>query len=108
VGNGLKFTREGGVDLSAERGADGKGVKLLVRDTGVGIRPEDVPFLFQEFKQPDPSAAKEFGGTGLGLAISRKLLTLLGGSVTVDSTPGQGSLFTITLPENPPAGEKSA
>jgi signal transduction histidine kinase len=103
VGNALKFTREGGVEISAERVPDASAVRISVKDTGVGIRPEDIPFLFQEFKQPDPAAVREFGGTGLGLAIVRKLTGLLGGSVLVESEPGKGSLFTVTLPVQGPA-----
>jgi signal transduction histidine kinase len=108
VGNALKFTREGKVSVSAEKAQDGTHVRLQVRDTGVGIRAEDIPFLFQEFKQPDPSTVREFGGTGLGLAIVRKLSTLLGGSVAVESEPGKGSTFTLTLPlQAPPTGGNS-
>jgi signal transduction histidine kinase len=102
VGNALKFTREGGVELSAERIPDGTAVRFSVKDTGVGIRPEDIPFLFQEFKQPDPAAVREFGGTGLGLAIVRKLTNILGGSVSVESELGKGSVFTVTLPVQGP------
>jgi signal transduction histidine kinase len=98
VGNALKFTREGGVEVSAEKTSDGTAVRFSVKDTGVGIRAEDIPFLFQEFKQPDPAAVREFGGTGLGLAIVRKLVNILGGSVSVQSEPGRGSVFTVTLP----------
>ena len=108
VGNALKFTREGKVSVSAEKAQDGTHVRLQVRDTGVGIRAEDIPFLFQEFKQPDPSTVRELGGTGLGLAIVRKLSTLLGGSVAVESEPGKGSTFTLTLPlQAPPTGGNS-
>jgi signal transduction histidine kinase len=102
VGNALKFTREGGVEISAERVPDASAVRISVKDTGVGIRPEDIPFLFQEFKQPDPAAVREFGGTGLGLAIVRKLTGLMGGSVSVESELGKGSLFTVTLPLQAP------
>jgi signal transduction histidine kinase len=106
VGNALKFTKEGGVTISAE--PSGPLVRIRVKDTGIGIKPEDIPFLFQEFKQADLAAVREFGGTGLGLAITRKLSSLLGGSVTVESEPGKGSLFTVAIPLEPPPAAKEA
>jgi signal transduction histidine kinase len=107
TGNGLKFTREGGVDLRAEK--DGEKVRIRVSDTGIGIRPEEVPRLFQEFKQADDPAARLMGGTGLGLAITRKLMGLMGGTVSVESELGKGSVFTLMLPltvQEPKNGDK--
>jgi signal transduction histidine kinase len=104
VGNGLKFTRQGGVVLSAAPAQEGS-VRIKVKDTGVGIKPEDIPYLFQEFKQPDGASAREFGGTGLGLAITRKLSNLLGGSVGVESDYGKGACFTVSLPMRAPGAD---
>lgn len=101
VGNALKFTKKGGVDISADAVDDR--VKLRVKDTGVGIRTEDIPLLFQEYKQADIAETRHIGGTGLGLTITRKLIGLMGGSISVQSEHGQGSTFTITLPLRPAA-----
>jgi signal transduction histidine kinase len=108
MGNGLKFTRQGGVTVTGSTGSDEGHVRLSVRDTGIGIKEEDIPHLFQEFKQLDGSSTREFGGTGLGLAITRKLLKLLGGSIRVESEPGRGSVFTITLPLSPLESDQGA
>ncbi|PKO90040.1 MAG: hypothetical protein CVU18_02180 [Betaproteobacteria bacterium HGW-Betaproteobacteria-12] len=99
AGNALKFTRAGSIHLSGELLAnDGENVtcRFVVSDTGLGIRPEDVPRLFKPFEQLDASTTRQYGGTGLGLAIARHLAHLMDGEVGVDSTPGQGSSFWIT------------
>ncbi len=95
LSNAVKFTDEGSVQLRLER-ADDSRVRLEVVDTGPGIDPEDVDRIFDEFEQARSGSGK--AGTGLGLAISRRLAELLGGGLHVESQPGQGSTFTLTLP----------
>ncbi|MFZ5812423.1 MAG: ATP-binding protein [Thermodesulfobacteriota bacterium] len=101
VGNAVKFTDEGGVILSFTRdaplpGDDGKTVRLRfsVRDTGIGMPQEMLPHIFDDFTQVHPERGEKYGGTGLGLAISRKLARKLGGDITAESQPGQGSVLT--------------
>ncbi|HVY86699.1 MAG TPA: ATP-binding protein [Caulobacterales bacterium] len=98
--NACKFTKNGLVSLSAELAEDQKGrwIAIRVRDTGIGIDPDAVDKLFKPFVQADVSTTRRFGGTGLGLSITRELTRLMGGDVTVESTLGQGSTFTLTLP----------
>jgi len=97
LSNGIKFTPAGGqVRLRAH--ADEAGVHVAVSDTGVGIRSEDLPRLFQEFEQIEPALGVKPEGTGLGLALTRRLVDLHGGTVAVQSEPGQGSVFTVSLP----------
>jgi signal transduction histidine kinase/CheY-like chemotaxis protein len=99
LSNAIKFTREGGVTVTVYPYTDaGDWVAVSVSDTGIGIAPEHLPLIFEEFRQIDPSATREFGGTGLGLAIVRRLVELHGGRVWVESTLGQGSTFTFILP----------
>ena len=102
VGNALKFTNHGGVDLDVAllgmANSDLVRLRFRVRDTGVGIAPEHHHRIFQRFAQADDSVGRRYGGTGLGLAITRSLVRLLGGEVGVESTPGRGSTFTIDLP----------
>jgi PAS domain S-box-containing protein len=102
IGNSAKFTEQGRISLKAERAAtDGHDwVRLSVRDTGIGMTPEQLQRLFQAFSQVDSSTTRRFGGTGLGLAITRRLCRLMGGDVSVTSEHGQGSVFTIQLPAN--------
>jgi len=99
LSNACKFTKEGEVSLRARKVGIGRDtVELTVVDTGVGMTPEQLGKLFQEFSQAEASTAKKYGGTGLGLAITRKLARMMGGDVTVTSEPGKGSAFTVRLP----------
>ena len=77
--------------------------RFALSDTGIGMTEEQLSRLFQAFSQADASTAKQYGGTGLGLAITRNFCQLLGGDVTVVSRSGEGSTFTITLPDSPAA-----
>ncbi|HEX5805305.1 MAG TPA: ATP-binding protein [Macromonas sp.] len=99
--NAVKFTEQGevviGVEVLEQRGAQVQ-LRFTVRDTGIGIAPELHDKLFDSFSQADASTTRKFGGTGLGLAICKRLVDLMGGSIGVESQPGQGSLFHCTLP----------
>jgi two-component system, cell cycle sensor histidine kinase and response regulator CckA len=96
TGNAVKFTDEGGITFHS-RVADNR-IIFEVRDTGIGIAPEDVAKIWEPFCQVEPVNARRAGGTGLGLTVTRQLARLLGGDVEVDSTPGKGSTFCVTLP----------
>lgn len=101
VGNAVKFTQAGGVTLAVAACplADGRAaVDFTVIDSGIGIAPEQQAHLFEAFTQLDPSITRRYGGTGLGLAISRALAEALEGRITVQSDPGAGSRFTLSLP----------
>lgn len=97
ISNALKFTPVGEVRVSA-RLLDAERVEFAVTDTGIGIAAEHLPNLFGEFMQLDVRLQKRLRGTGLGLALARKFATLLGGTVAVESEPGKGSRFSVTLP----------
>jgi signal transduction histidine kinase len=97
LSNALRHTPGGGsIDLKAQR--TDRGVEVSVSDTGEGIRPEDLPKVFDRFYRGEKSRSRTTGGSGLGLAISRGLVRAHGGELTVESTPGSGSRFTFTLP----------
>ncbi len=100
VSNASKFTRNGAVTVRVghESGADGDMLVVQVCDTGIGMSEEQLGRIFQEFTQADVSTTRRYGGTGLGLTICRRLAELMGGSVTVQSTLGEGSVFTVHLP----------
>jgi CheY-like chemotaxis protein len=100
VSNACKFTEHGRVTIDVAR-LNGRGVEeitMAVSDTGIGMSPEQVGRLFQEFVQADPSTTRKYGGTGLGLAISRRFCQMMGGEISVASELGRGSTFTIRLP----------
>ena len=97
LSNALKFTERGEVVLSVAAGPDG-GVAFCVSDSGIGIQTDQHEVIFEAFRQADGTTSRRYGGTGLGLSISRDLTHLLGGTLEVQSEPGQGSTFTLTLP----------
>ncbi|HEX5364847.1 MAG TPA: response regulator, partial [Gallionella sp.] len=105
--NAVKFTETGevAIQIRLERLTPGEGetygqalLRFTVRDTGIGMTPEQIGKLFQSFSQADVSTTRKYGGTGLGLAISKRLVELMGGEIWVESTPGQGSRFTFSIP----------
>ena len=98
LSNAVKFTEQGEVSLSVS-GASGEGIAFTVRDSGIGIAPDQQESIFEAFRQADGTTNRRYGGTGLGLSISRDLATLLGGYISVTSVPGEGSVFTLVLPE---------
>lgn len=98
VSNALKFTQQGEVRVSAALTGLGDAIEIVVRDTGIGIAPEDQERIFSEFTQIEHPIQKHVRGTGLGLPLSRRLAILLGGTLTVESTPGVGSTFRLILP----------
>lgn len=113
ISNALKFTAAGSVTvrMRAAPAADGDGgVEIVVADTGIGMTPEQLRALFRPYAQADASTARKFGGTGLGLAICRKLSTMMGGEIGVESEPGRGSAFRVwlPLPEAEPATVETA
>ena len=95
VDNAIKYTPNGGVTVSAAD--DGEFLKILVRDTGPGIPPQSIPRIFERFYRVDAGRSREAGGTGLGLSIVKHIVLLHGGTVGVESTPGNGSIFFFTL-----------
>ena len=109
LSNAIRYTNAGTVTITAGEGDDtalGRVVRLAVRDTGVGIKPEDLGRLFQQFTQLDGSSSRKIGGTGLGLAISAHYVRMHGGRIDVASEFGQGTEFTVLLPlqaKAPPA-----
>jgi signal transduction histidine kinase len=96
IANAVKFTERGSVTVRAER-HDG-GVQFDVSDTGIGVPPEARKIIFEPFRQADSSTTRRYGGVGLGLYIVRRLLDLLGGSVTAESEVGRGSTFRVWVP----------
>ena len=98
VGNAIKFTERGHVILHAGYSDTLKQLRVSVIDTGIGISADEQAKLFQSFSQADSSTTRKYGGTGLGLAICRSLVHLMKGSIELQSAPGQGSTFTLTIP----------
>jgi signal transduction histidine kinase len=100
MSNANKFTERGTITINAHHGQENGGdwVTLAVTDTGIGMTPEQMGKLFQEFSQASSATASKYGGTGLGLVISRRFCQMMGGDITVESAPGRGSTFTIRLP----------
>ena len=110
VSNAVKFTSQGEIRLTVEVDCSDDSLVFSVSDTGIGIAPEDLDRIFEEYAQVDSPLQRRSTGTGLGLPLSRKLATLLGGSLTATSAPGLGSTFTLRLPRvhQPPAGMSGA
>jgi signal transduction histidine kinase/DNA-binding response OmpR family regulator/CHASE3 domain sensor protein len=103
LSNAVKFTDRGDVGLTVSANADGW-LQFTVRDSGIGIAPDQQDRIFDAFHQADGTTSRRFGGTGLGLSISRDLTQLLGGTLSVSSTPGEGSIFTLSLPRDGTVG----
>ena len=105
LSNAAKFTREGSITLQANRtksdGADW--LTFTISDTGIGIAADKLDHVFEEFTQADGSTTRDYGGTGIGLAISRRFCRMMGGDITVQSQPGEGSAFTIRIPAIAPS-----
>ena len=101
LGNAAKFTERGEIKVAARR-RDGA-LELAVSDTGIGIEKEELDQIFEEFHRSNASNHKKYPGTGLGLAITKKYVTFLGGEISAESEPGEGSTFTVTLPLSPGA-----
>ncbi len=112
VGNGVKFTDKGGIDIAVrveERLERGVTLRFSVKDSGIGMTPEQVAGLFRAFSQADASTTRVYGGTGLGLVICKRLSLLMGGDIAVESTPGAGSVFSFTAGfQLPAASERRA
>lgn len=96
--NAVKFTSRGGVALIAEPGIWPNEISFLVRDTGIGIAPDAQQRIFREFEQADEQIARQYGGSGLGLSISERIVRRMGGRIALDSVPGEGTTFEISIP----------
>jgi signal transduction histidine kinase len=100
ISNALKFTEHGAVRVSATQDPAAGTIRFAVADTGIGISPENLQLIFEEFSQIEHALQRRSKGTGLGLPLCRKLADLLGGRVDVESQVGAGSCFTLTLPRH--------
>ncbi|MGZ6144115.1 MAG: sensor histidine kinase, partial [Myxococcales bacterium] len=96
--NAIKFTPQGFVKVRVAADEARREVRVAVQDTGIGIAPQDRDKVFEDFRQADNSVTREYGGAGLGLAICRRLATMLGGRIELDSELGRGSTFTLVIP----------
>src|SRR4051794_11305351 len=108
AGNAIKFTSTGGVALIAEPGIWPNEISFLVRDTGIGIAPEARERIFREFEQADERIGRNYGGTGLGLSISERIVKRMGGRIVLESKPGVGSTFEVTIPLAASGAEQQA
>jgi PAS domain S-box-containing protein len=108
AGNAIKFTSTGGVALMVEPGMRPNEISFLVRDTGIGIAAEAQSRIFREFEQADDRIARSYGGTGLGLSISERIVKRMGGRITLESKPGAGSTFEVSVPLAAAAGDPLA
>jgi signal transduction histidine kinase len=102
LSNASKFTEDGTITVAVENDGRGQGQSIVFRvtDTGLGMTPEQMDKLFEAFSQAESSTSAKYGGTGLGLAITRRFCHMMGGDVQVESKPGEGSTFTIRLPQH--------
>lgn len=98
IGNAIKFTEHGAVTTAVRYHPDDNTVEFAVADTGIGIPPEEIPYIFERFHQVDSSQTRSFEGVGLGLYIVKEFTAMLGGEIAVASEPGKGSTFTLTIP----------
>ena len=96
LGNAAKFTHDGHIDLRVKK--TDRELVIVVSDTGIGMSQEQQDHIFEEFRQADMSTTREYGGTGLGLSITQRLCHLMGGEISVQSTPNKGSTFTVYFP----------
>jgi signal transduction histidine kinase/class 3 adenylate cyclase len=96
LSNALKFTKEGSVEIATE--IHGRSFRLTVSDTGIGIQPDQLPYIFDRFRQADTGASREYAGTGIGLALVKEIANLHGGDVTVHSQYEKGTSFRVTIP----------
>ncbi|MGC1697076.1 MAG: ATP-binding protein [Pseudolabrys sp.] len=108
AGNAIKFTEKGGVAVIVEPDAQPDEIRFQVRDTGIGLAPQDQARIFLDFEQADGSATRKFGGTGLGLAISKRIVERMDGGITVDSEAGRGATFRFSVPLKAATGSDPA
>lgn len=104
IGNAVKFTENGAVVVAVD--TDGDNLSIRVTDSGIGITPEQLPYIFDEFRQADGSLSRRYGGVGLGLAIAKRYALMLGGDISVKSRQNEGSVFTLSLPLRLDAGRR--
>jgi two-component system, sensor histidine kinase and response regulator len=100
LGNGIKYSEQGTVELKVEISNDtsGSSLRIEVSDEGIGIAPQHLPLIFNDFYQVESSHSRRYDGLGIGLALTRRIVDLMGGTVTCTSTLGKGSVFTVVLP----------
>jgi PAS domain S-box-containing protein len=108
AGNAIKFTEAGGVSVVVEPGEGDNEIRFQVRDSGIGLAPQDQQRIFLDFEQADGSSTRKFGGTGLGLAISKRIVERMDGSIAVDSELGTGSTFSFVVTLQPAAEDSAA
>ncbi|HSP50349.1 MAG TPA: ATP-binding protein [Pseudolabrys sp.] len=104
AGNAM-FTEQGGVAVVVEPGMRANDIRFLVRDTGIGLGPQDQARVFRDFEQADGSSPRKFAGTGLGLAISKRIVERMDGRIVVDSQAGSGAVFSFSVPLTPAPGD---
>ena len=105
AGNAIKFTEQGGIAVIVEPGERANDIRFLVRDTGIGLAPQDQARVFRDFEQADGSSTRKFAGTGLGLAISKRIVERMDGRIAVDSQAGSGATFSFSVPLTPAPGD---